>query len=73
MANCKKCGKEIYFLKTKNDKLIPVNRDSISVVDRIAMDNGRDVMFQYGTHISHFATCEFAVEFRINQSKKESK
>lgn len=59
MTTCKRCGKSIYFLRTKNDKLIPVDRDSISVVDRIAMDNGREVQFVFKEHISHFSTCPF--------------
>ena len=29
MKNCKSCGKEIVFLKTKNGKVIPVNADTI--------------------------------------------
>lgn len=64
MTNCKKCGAEIYFLRTKNDKLIPVDKDSISVADRIAIDNGREVQFIFKEHISHFATCLYSDTFR---------
>ena len=64
MATCKKCGRDIYFLRTKNDRLIPVDKDSISVTDRISMDNGRDVLFIFGVHITHFSTCPFADTFR---------
>ena len=64
MTTCKKCGRSIYFLRTKNDKLIPVDKDSVPVEERIAIDNGREVMFRFGEHITHFKTCPFADSFR---------
>jgi hypothetical protein len=64
MPECKACGKEIYYCKTKNGKLIPVNAETIKLEDRVAMDNGREVKFIYGTHISHFSDCPSAKKFR---------
>lgn len=66
-TSCKGCGADIYFMKTKNDKLIPVDMKTIDVIDRVAMDNGRDVLFDSKRgHISHFATCPKAERFRRN-------
>lgn len=44
LANCKRCNKEIIFIRTKAGNLMPANLNLIS----------------------HFATCEFASEFRKN-------
>jgi len=65
MTTCKGCGQPIYFMKTVNDKLIPVNPESISLQDRVAIDNNREVIFDTSKgHISHFATCTKADHFK---------
>ena len=56
MKNCKSCGKEIVFLKTKNGKIIPVNADTIQ---------GKETVYDHKIgHVSHFATCKDASKFR---------
>ena len=56
MKNCKSCGKEIVFLKTKNGKIIPVNADTIQ---------GKETVYDHKVgHMSHFATCPEANKFR---------
>ena len=54
------CGKEIVFLKTKKDKWIPVNRESLSMTD-FDTDN---LLFEYGRHIAHFTDCPNSKNYR---------
>lgn len=62
---CKKCNDHIVFLHTTNNKLIPVNYDSLSNNDITEMFfKYRSVNFRFGEHISHFATCPFSSSFR---------
>lgn len=66
---CKGCKKEIVFLKTQNDKEIPVDASSLTEEDWTIIRNTPNrnkpiLYFRYGEHISHFATCSFADIFR---------
>jgi hypothetical protein len=38
MKVCPACGQEMYFLKTINDKSIPVNAETVSALDRVAIE-----------------------------------
>jgi len=72
MATCKACGKEIYFLTTKRGNLIPVNAETISVFDRVAVDNHRAIEFDPRKgHISHFADCPRGELFRKKENQYE--
>jgi DNA-directed RNA polymerase subunit RPC12/RpoP len=53
-SKCRACGYKIVFVPTKTGKLIPVNADTY--------DNSR--LFDIKKHISHFATCPKANNFR---------
>jgi len=68
IQNCKKCNKEIIFLKTKKGSFMPVDADSLSDSDLIGISVNEPVEYRHGEHISHFATCPNATDFR---SKKK--
>jgi hypothetical protein len=55
IVHCSKCNAEMVWLKTKTGKAMPV--------DAATVKEG-DVEYEHGRHISHFATCKFAVKFR---------
>ena len=55
VVHCSKCNARMVWLKTKAGKAIPV--DAATVTDG-------DTNYQHGRHISHFATCKFADQFR---------
>jgi len=62
---CRSCGKEIFFLKTKNEKLIPINADSISEEDKRLLAEGKEVYFDLKKgHVTHFADCPSANRWR---------
>ncbi len=63
LQQCKKCDADIVFLKTKNNKAIPVDYDSLTHEDMTNLAFG-DVVFRFGEHVSHFATCPDAKKFR---------
>ena len=57
---CKSCDKEIVFLKTKNGKNIPVNRETIQ---------GKETVFDVAKgHVPHFADCPQSKEWRKDRS-----
>ena len=68
MANCKSCGKEIFFLKTKKGNLIPVNAESLSSLEKDDLNNGNQRLFDYQKHKSHFSDCPNANQFRNNKN-----
>ncbi|MDZ7763235.1 MAG: hypothetical protein U5K00_02250 [Melioribacteraceae bacterium] len=62
MAVCKSCKKEIYFLKTKNGKYIPVNAESLTVREKEDLKNNMKRIYKPGFHVSHFADCPEAIQ-----------
>lgn len=68
MSKCKSCKAEIIWGKTKKDKWIPINFDSLSSTDlrylQVANAEQNPILFRYGEHISHYATCPEADKFR---------
>lgn len=52
---CKSCGKEIVFLRTSTGKAIPVNKETTDAADEY---------YDKERHISHFADCPAAKDFR---------
>ena len=64
LTSCKACAEQIIFLKTKNNKTIPVNFSSVSSVEKEFAAIGKEFPFVYGRHISHFATCTDSDNFR---------
>ena len=64
LTSCKACAEQIIFLKTKNNKTIPVNFSSVSSVEKEFAAIGKEFPFVYGRHISHFATCTDSDKFR---------
>lgn len=61
MTKCKKCGKEILFLKTKTGKLMPVDYESLKEYEKGLPESYLKIQKH---HISHFSTCPYAKDFR---------
>ena len=55
-TKCKSCKAEIYFLNTKNNKLIPVNAETVQ--------EGETTFDKTKGHIAHWASCPDALKFR---------
>jgi hypothetical protein len=56
LKHCLRCRAPIYFIKMKSGRFMPVNEEILTIVtDDGRMETGR---------IPHWATCEFANEFR---------
>lgn len=64
MPNCKACNKEIYFLKTKNGKFIPVNAESLNDSELHELRNKTQRLFDPKRHITHFSDCPMSAKFR---------
>lgn len=58
IKQCRACGRDIVFLRTKKGKLIPVNAETV---------NREDMQFEYGRHVAHFSDCPEADTFRREQ------
>ena len=52
---CRACQKEIVFLLTKTGKKMPVDAETVTQDDH---------QFDHTRHVSHFATCPAAKQFR---------
>jgi len=61
---CKSCGKPIVFLRTEKGKMIPVNSDTVDVVDIKGTPVCVDEYFDHKRHVSHFSDCPAADKFR---------
>jgi hypothetical protein len=61
IERCKACNAEIVWLATTGGKRMPVNAESVGRDDHV---------FDYQRHVSHFATCEAASEFRKKRPSK---
>lgn len=61
---CKSCGKLIVFLETKSNKKIPINWDSLDAEEQRFLTEAGSVDYEHGRHISHFADCPEAKNFR---------
>jgi len=74
---CRGCGKEVLFFITKNKKMIPVDADSISEMDKhhfITTPNldKNPLPFRYGEHRPHFLTCPNADKFRKKKNENST-
>ena len=70
------CRKEIIFCRTQKGKMIPVDFSSLTDDDLKWLASRKDenelLPFRYGEHITHFATCSAAKQFRsIYDNTKE--
>lgn len=65
MLKCKACGKDIVFLRTTNDKLIPVDAETV----KLNRFNSADELFDPERHVTHFRTCPSADQFRKKDKK----
>lgn len=82
-STCRKCGKPIKFIRTTNGKWLPVNPVAVyySLIgnkDRIVTSDGRIVACTIVENITdcigfipHWATCEYANDFRRDKKNKE--
>lgn len=59
---CRSCRQPISWLKTSNDKLIPVDAETV---------RSSDTHFDGRRHVSHFATCPQAKKWRKPKQKKQ--
>lgn len=67
---CVKCKYPIVFLKAKNTgNYQPVNSETISAEEKQDLVRGIRVYYNHLHHVSHFATCKYAKDFR--KKKKE--
>lgn len=78
MATCKLCGAEIKFIKMKSGKWTPVNKYKHTIKEcwgneTLITEQGEIIHGEFCTpeegannagYISHFATCQYANEFR---------
>jgi hypothetical protein len=65
MATCKSCGAPIVFIQTKGQKWEPCNVQRTVIITPV----GETV----SGHISHFATCPNADEFRREKDDKHGR
>lgn len=82
-STCRKCGKPIKFIRTTNGKWLPVNPEPVyySLLgnkDRIVTSDGRIVACTVVENVTdcigfipHWATCEYANDFRRDKKNKE--
>lgn len=61
-ARCRSCSAPIVWMKTINDKNIPVDPDGIDEAD--LEWRGDHPLFDQKEHVSHFATCPHAKSHR---------
>lgn len=59
MSECRSCGAEIVWMKTKNGRNIPVDPETAT--------KGNKEFEPASGHISHFATCPFADDHRAGK------
>jgi len=60
VTKCKKCGKAIIFLRSTGPKPVPVNAETVGL---------HDERYEAKKHVSHFADCPFAKDFRKRGAK----
>lgn len=70
IRKCNRCEQEIAFLKTASGKTMPVDAESLSEEDVELINRGDQPEFRYNDHVSHFATCPAAAEFRRPKNAK---
>jgi hypothetical protein len=63
------CGKMMAWLKTSNNKNIPVDVETLSDSDRHELAHGLKVVFDPKRHTSHFATCPNSEKYRKEKKK----
>lgn len=61
---CRSCGKKIVFMFTESGAFMPVDNHSLSHNDIQLIRLGKRISFRFNDHISHFASCPNAKEFR---------
>ena len=78
MATCKRCGKDISFIKMKTGKYMPTDKVKHSIIigegnEQLITEQGVIIRGRYASYedgangcgyTSHFATCPYANEFR---------
>ena len=58
MAQCRVCNAEILFVRTKNDKLMPIEYNSALPNERYNLETlGEEIKYNPGPHRPHFAAC----------------
>lgn len=63
MSNCRSCGAEIKWIKTKAGKDMPVNAKAMTVVS----EEGEVIT---NVRLSHFSSCPQANQWRKNGNKR---
>lgn len=62
-GSCRSCGAPIVWMRTEQGQMMPVDADSVDEAELEYDDDGTP-RFQYGTHASHFASCDQADRWR---------
>lgn len=57
MAKCKYCNKEIYFLKTQNSRLVPVEPIYLTPAEIRDCQENLKRLFIPSRHVPHFKNC----------------
>ena len=60
---CRTCGAMIVWLRTRNDKWNPVDASTVAIGDKA---------YEHGRHISHYATCPQAKQWRLEADLSRS-
>ncbi len=64
-TKCRECDAEISFVRTRRDKQMPVNAESLTEEDVEVLSRvGGVVDYRHDDHESHFATCSDPDRFR---------
>lgn len=66
-VSCKSCGAAILWALTDNGKRMPVNAEPVENGNLLLVadeDGPRAIYATQGTHVSHFATCPYAENWR---------
>ncbi len=63
-AICKACGALMAFVQTSAGKTMPVNFSTLTEAEKIILRRGEALNYNKEYHISHFATCPAASNFR---------
>lgn len=64
LRQCKSCKANIYWLPTEKGKTMPTDADSLTEDEKRWIESNRELLFKFGKHTSHFATCPNARKHR---------
>lgn len=57
IGKCRACNQDIIWMVTKNFKNIPVDIESVDVMELHDLTSDEKMQYRHGDHVSHFNTC----------------